>query len=240
MENRTWTTSRNLSSILCLSQAERRKILRWLVKSCSPVSIRRKSTTSRYGRVRSNRSVIRVSMWRLCGSSWNYSEFREFFILTLLYITATFIRWYNRVQGNDGFWTSWFDSWWRRFLCSWDSPLLQQLISGSIGRICLLNRHFVSLINLWFIIWTKLLLCNSMTELIWEGKYKDGKKASPVRIALPFQTIETVNESIQQRKRPSIFLSRSPMPNTTNGATGLFGEIKNMCCQACCRSLQAK
>jgi len=24
-----------------------------------------------------------------------------------------------------------------------------------------------------------------MTELIWEGKYKDGKKVTPVRIALP-------------------------------------------------------
>ena len=34
-----------------------------------------------------------------------------------------------------------------------------------------------------------------MTELIWDGKYKDGKKQGPVRIALPFQTIETVNES---------------------------------------------
>ena len=33
-----------------------------------------------------------------------------------------------------------------------------------------------------------------MTELTWDGKYKDGKKVSPVRIALPFQTIETVNE----------------------------------------------
>ena len=33
-----------------------------------------------------------------------------------------------------------------------------------------------------------------MTELIWDGKYsKDRKKQGPVRIALPFQTIETVN-----------------------------------------------
>ena len=40
-----------------------------------------------------------------------------------------------------------------------------------------------------------------MTELIWEGKYKDGKKVAPVRIALPFQTIETVNESAQQRQK---------------------------------------
>src|SRR2546426_5564647 len=40
-----------------------------------------------------------------------------------------------------------------------------------------------------------------MTELTWEGKYKDGKKVAPVRIALPFQTIETVNESAQERQR---------------------------------------
>ena len=36
-----------------------------------------------------------------------------------------------------------------------------------------------------------------MTRLLWEGKYKDGLKTTPVRIALPFQTIETVNESAQ-------------------------------------------
>lgn len=40
-----------------------------------------------------------------------------------------------------------------------------------------------------------------MTELIWDGKYKDSKKQGPVRIALPFQTIETVNESTQDRRR---------------------------------------
>jgi adenine-specific DNA-methyltransferase len=40
-----------------------------------------------------------------------------------------------------------------------------------------------------------------MTEVIWDGKYKDGKKQAPVRIALPFQTIETVNESVQERQR---------------------------------------
>ncbi len=39
-----------------------------------------------------------------------------------------------------------------------------------------------------------------MTELIWDGKYKDGKKVGPVRIALPFQTVETVNETAQQRQ----------------------------------------
>ncbi len=39
-----------------------------------------------------------------------------------------------------------------------------------------------------------------MVELIWDGKYKDGKRVQPVRLALPFQTIETVNESAQQRQ----------------------------------------
>ncbi|MCI0475163.1 MAG: hypothetical protein L0Y55_02860, partial [Anaerolineales bacterium] len=40
-----------------------------------------------------------------------------------------------------------------------------------------------------------------MTELIWDGKYQDGKRVAPARIALPFQTVETVNESSQQRQR---------------------------------------
>lgn len=41
-----------------------------------------------------------------------------------------------------------------------------------------------------------------MTELIWDGKYdKEGKRVAPVKIALPFQTIETVNESVQERQR---------------------------------------
>jgi adenine-specific DNA-methyltransferase len=39
-----------------------------------------------------------------------------------------------------------------------------------------------------------------MTELIWDGKYKDGKRVAPLRVSLPFQTIETVNESAQQRQ----------------------------------------
>lgn len=46
-----------------------------------------------------------------------------------------------------------------------------------------------------------------MTELNWDGKYKDGKKVSPVRIALPFQTIETVNESAQERQKSLDFFS---------------------------------
>lgn len=44
-------------------------------------------------------------------------------------------------------------------------------------------------------------------ELIWDGKYKDGKRVAPVKIALPFQTIETVNESVQERQRALDFFS---------------------------------
>jgi len=36
---------------------------------------------------------------------------------------------------------------------------------------------------------------------VWEGKYQDGAKRSPVIIDLPFQTTETVNESAQQRQQ---------------------------------------
>ena len=41
-----------------------------------------------------------------------------------------------------------------------------------------------------------------MVELVWDGKYdKDGVRVAPLRVALPFQTVETVNESAQQRQR---------------------------------------
>ena len=39
-----------------------------------------------------------------------------------------------------------------------------------------------------------------MTELVWDGKYKDGKKPGFARIALPFQTVETVNETAKERQ----------------------------------------
>ncbi len=40
-----------------------------------------------------------------------------------------------------------------------------------------------------------------MTELRWDGKYdKDGRKTTPVHLALPFQDVETINESAQQRQ----------------------------------------
>jgi adenine-specific DNA-methyltransferase len=40
-----------------------------------------------------------------------------------------------------------------------------------------------------------------MVELIWDGKYDStGKRAAPLHLKLPFQTVETVNESLQQRQ----------------------------------------
>lgn len=40
-----------------------------------------------------------------------------------------------------------------------------------------------------------------MVELVWDGKYdSNGKRTAPLRLKLPFQTVETVNESIQQRQ----------------------------------------
>ncbi len=55
-----------------------------------------------------------------------------------------------------------------------------------------------------------------MTELVWDGKYKDGKKQGPVRIALPFQTIETVNESAQERQRSLELFSSGREPEWRN------------------------
>lgn len=41
-----------------------------------------------------------------------------------------------------------------------------------------------------------------MPELIWVGKYDaGGRRAGPPRVALPFQTVETVNESAHERQR---------------------------------------
>lgn len=41
-----------------------------------------------------------------------------------------------------------------------------------------------------------------MTELLWEGKYDpDGRRVAPLQVALPFQTVETVNESTVERQR---------------------------------------
>src|SRR5581483_3081454 len=41
------------------------------------------------------------------------------------------------------------------------------------------------------------------TELIWDGKYEDEartKRRAPLRVTLPFQTVEMMNESVQERQ----------------------------------------
>jgi adenine specific DNA methylase Mod len=58
------------------------------------------------------------------------------------------------------------------------------------------------------------------TELIWDGKYDDaGRRVAPLRVELPFQTVETVNETAQERQK-SLSLFESP------GAYGA-GEWRN-------------
>ncbi|MCL5284103.1 MAG: hypothetical protein M1330_05295 [Armatimonadetes bacterium] len=55
-----------------------------------------------------------------------------------------------------------------------------------------------------------------MTEIIWVGKYKDGEKQGPLHVALPFQTVETVNESAQQRQKALDFFSAGREPEWRN------------------------
>jgi adenine-specific DNA-methyltransferase len=56
-----------------------------------------------------------------------------------------------------------------------------------------------------------------MTELIWDGKYDEhDKKVAPLRIALPFQTVETVNESAEQRQRSLDLFSDGRDPEWRN------------------------
>jgi DNA modification methylase len=48
-----------------------------------------------------------------------------------------------------------------------------------------------------------------LPELIWDGKYDEsGRRPAPIRVALPFQTVETVNETAQDRQK-SLFATDS-------------------------------
>ncbi len=56
-----------------------------------------------------------------------------------------------------------------------------------------------------------------MPELIWDGKYDAARSGvAPPRVSLPFQTVETVNESAQERQRTLDFFAPDGPPN---GAT---------------------
>jgi adenine-specific DNA-methyltransferase len=51
------------------------------------------------------------------------------------------------------------------------------------------------------------------TELRWDGKHdSNGKRVAPLRVALPFQTVETVNESAQDRERNLFQLAAQEQP----------------------------
>mgnify|MGYP001138202114 CR=1 FL=1 len=59
-----------------------------------------------------------------------------------------------------------------------------------------------------------------MPELMWYGEYdRDGQRVAPVRIALPFQTVETVNESAQERTISMDRLLRGRDPEWRNRLT---------------------
>jgi adenine-specific DNA-methyltransferase len=54
-------------------------------------------------------------------------------------------------------------------------------------------------------------------ELIWDGKYDAaGKRAAPLRVSLPFQTVETVNETAQERQRTLDFFASERSPDWRN------------------------
>jgi adenine-specific DNA-methyltransferase len=51
-------------------------------------------------------------------------------------------------------------------------------------------------------------------ELVWDGKYDaNGRRVGPLRVTLPFQTVETVNESAQERQRAFLFDSPASQSN---------------------------
>jgi hypothetical protein len=65
-----------------------------------------------------------------------------------------------------------------------------------------------------------------MTELIWNGKYKDGKKVALVRIGLPFQTIETVIGTIYARSLSLTQISKSPTRSSCTRHPPLLDKLK--------------
>jgi len=56
-----------------------------------------------------------------------------------------------------------------------------------------------------------------LTELIWEGKYDtDGNKVAPLRVKLPFQTVETINETAKERNLALDMFSTGRSPEWRN------------------------
>ncbi len=56
-----------------------------------------------------------------------------------------------------------------------------------------------------------------MPELLWNGKYDEhGQIIGPPRVSLPFQTIETVNQSAQERQTALAALHAGHAPQWRN------------------------
>lgn len=70
-----------------------------------------------------------------------------------------------------------------------------------------------------------------MTELVWDGKYKDSKKQGPVRIALPFQTVETIISNMSPLVRTHI----DPSARRLLGAT-LYSLCLCLSSEACAQA----
>jgi adenine-specific DNA-methyltransferase len=65
------------------------------------------------------------------------------------------------------------------------------------------------------------------TELIWEGKYDaEGKRVAPLRVTLPFQTVETVNESTQERQKNLLFGASTSSQETEWRNRLIWGDKK--------------
>lgn len=74
---------------------------------------------------------------------------------------------------------------------------------------------------------TKHRLALKKTELIWEGKYDaEGRRVAPLRVALPFQTVETVNESTQERQKNLLFGSSASSEETEWRNRLIWGDKK--------------
>ncbi len=60
-----------------------------------------------------------------------------------------------------------------------------------------------------------------MVEITWDGKYgEDGRKRAALRLKLPLQTVETINESAQQRQKALAFDSTGHDPDWRNRLIG--------------------
>ena len=67
-----------------------------------------------------------------------------------------------------------------------------------------------------------------MVKLTWEGKYNaGGKRTSSLRLQLPFQTVEMVNESAQERQMALDLFSAGSTGHSTSPLVSLILGLKD-------------